>query len=139
MADVCVALRTYLLTKTAITDIVGQRIYADQLPQGATIPAVVMYIASESYDHALDGLAGMIHTRVQFECLADTRKISHAIADAIIWCGADQLKGLTNSIDFRSVMIEDGRRAYNDPDTSGGDQQRYVTTFDFMVHHLKGN
>lgn len=137
MAEVRVALRTYLLTKSAITDIVGQRIYAQQLPQGATIPAITMTTISESYDHDLAGLAGLVHTRIQFECLATTELVSLQLADAVIWCGVDTLKGLSSGINFRSVMVEDGRRCYSDGDIEGGDEQRRVTNFDLQIIHLR--
>lgn len=137
MADVRIATRAYLLTKTAVTDIVGQRIYAQQLPQGATIPAVTMTTISESYDHDLAGLAGIVQTRIQFECFATTEIASLALADAIIWCGIDTLKGVSTGINFRSVMVEDGRRTYSDSDTDAGDEQRRVTNFDLMVTYCR--
>lgn len=138
MAEVRVAVRTYLLTKTAITDIAGQRIYAQALPQGATIPAVTMNTISESYDHDLQGLAGIVQTRIQFECFASTDLVALSLADAIIWCGIDTLKGVSTGINFRSVMVEDGRRTYTDTDTNAGDDQRHVVNFDLMVTYLRG-
>ena len=137
MAEVRVALRSYLLTKSAITDIVGQRIYAQQLPQKATLPALTMTTISESYDHDLVGLAGIVQTRVQFECYADTELQSLNLADAVIWCGVDLLKGLSSGINFRSVMVEDGRRCYSDNDIEAGDEQRRVTNFDLMITYLR--
>ena len=138
MADVVVSVRTYLLTKTAITDIVGQRIYSDKLPQGATLPAAVLKIQSERYDHAIDGLSGMVATRIQVECYATTRLVSNALADAVIWCGIDAIKGTFTAINIRGVMVEDGRRSYEDDETGGGDDARYVSQFDLTVHWLKG-
>tara|TARA_R110000868_G_scaffold260927_1_gene519046 strand:+ start:4857 stop:5273 length:417 start_codon:yes stop_codon:yes gene_type:complete len=138
VAEVRVAVRTYLLTKTAITDIAGQRIYAQALPQGATIPAVTMNTISESYDHDLQGLAGIVQTRIQFECFASTDLVALSLADAIIWCGIDTLKGVSTGINFRSVMVEDGRRNYTDTDTNAGDDQRHVVNFDLMVTYLRG-
>lgn len=137
MADVQAAIRTYLLTKTAITDLISQRLYTDALPQGATLPAATMYKVSETHDHALDGLVGMVATRLQFDCFASTRATANAIADAIMYCGIDTLKGVTNSVNIRSVMVEDGQRNYTDGDTSAGDAQRYVTNFDLMVYFLR--
>lgn len=137
MADVNVAVRTYLLTKTAITDLIGQRMYTDALPQSATIPAVAMSTVSETYEHALEGLAGPVATRIQFECYATTRLVSLSIADAIIWCGIDAIKGSYSSINIRSVMVEDGRRCFTEGDNAGGDAQRYVTNFDLLVTYLR--
>jgi len=137
MADVITSVRTYLLSKTAITDLVSQRIYAKRLIQGATIPAATIRILSESYEHALDGLAGIVQTRLGIECYGATGEAARALADAIIWCGIDAIKGSYTSLQIRSVMVEDGRREFEDEDTSGGDYQRHVCAFDLMVHWLK--
>ena len=137
MADVIKSVRQYLLGKTAVTDLVSQRIYQGRPPQKATLPAVTLAINSETYDHALDGLGGLVYTRIQVECYAATAEASRSVADAIIWCGIDQLKGLSTSTNIRSVMVEDGRREFEDEDTSGGDMQRHVTTFDLMVIFLR--
>lgn len=137
MADVVTSVRAYLLTKTAITDLVSQRIYAKRLVQGATIPAITMRVLSESYDHALDGLQGTVQTRIGFECFGNTAESARSVADSIIWCGIDAIKGSYTSLQIRSVMVEDGRREYEDEDTNGGDYQRHVCAFDLMVHWLK--
>lgn len=137
MAEVLISVRDWLLTKTAITNIVSQRIYADHLPQGAALPAATLTIIDEVYDHALDGLAGLVQTRLQVECFATTRKASLELADAIIWSGIDQIKGTYTGVKIRSVMVEEGRRCFSDPDLKGGDAQRYVTNFDFQITWLR--
>lgn len=138
MADVIKSVRQYLLGKSAVTSLVSQRIYQGRLPQNATIPAATMAINSESYTHALSGLAGPVDTRIQIECYASTAESARAVADAIIWSGIDEIKGTYSGLDIRSVMVEDGRREFEDDDTSGGDDQRHVCTFDLMVNFLKG-
>lgn len=137
MADVIKSVRQYLLTKTVVTDLVSQRIYRKRLPQNATLPAATLRIISESYDHALDGLGGIVQTRIQIECYAASGEASCSLADAIIWCGIDQIKGTYTGVNIRSVMVEDGRREFEDEDVSGGDSQRHVTSFDLMVTFLK--
>lgn len=138
MADVVVSTRAYLLSHTAVSDIVGQRIYADKLPQNAVLPAVVLKIQSERLDHSLQGLSGIVATRIQVECYATTRITSNALADTVIWCGIDKIKGMYTGLNIRGVMVEDGRRSYEDDETGGGDDARYVSQFDFQVHWLKG-
>lgn len=137
MADVIKSVRQYLLGKTAITDLISQRFYQGRLPQGATLPAATLSISSESYDHAISSLAGLIATRIQIDCYATTAEASRTLADAMIWCGIDEIKGTTNGTNIRSVVVEDGRREYEDDDTSGGDEQRHVTTFDLMVDFVR--
>ena len=143
--DIATVTRSYLLAKTVITDLVSQRIYTDVLPQPATMPAVALFIDSEDYEHALDGLTGLIASRIRVECYAATRLVSNAIAEAIIWCGIDTQKGrlsyvvsgTTYAANIRSVMVETGKRYFTEPDNKGGDSERYVTTFDLMVTFLK--
>lgn len=137
MADVIKSIRQYMLSKTAITDLVGQRIEMKRLRQQATIPAVTMRLLSESYDHALDGLGGIVQSRISLECYGITSEVARSVADAIIWCGIDTLKATQNDLRIRSVMVEDGRREFEDEDTTGGDLQRHVCSFDLMVHWLR--
>lgn len=133
MADVGTAVRAYLLTKTAITDIVSQRFYADILPQGATLPAIAYSRTSTAHDHDLSNLSGLAHARIQFECFAATRAQSNAIADAIRSSGVMAIKGTYSSVDIRGVRIEEGIRSYMDFPTDGSDEHRYVASIDLMV------
>lgn len=97
------------------------------------MPAVVLHINSESYEHVLAGLEGLVSARINVECYASTAESSRALADAIIWCGIDAIKGTYTSLSIRGVAVEDGRREFEDEDTSGGDNQRHVTSFDLKV------
>ena len=137
MADVSIAVRSYLLAKTAITDLVSQRIYTDILPQSATLPAITMSKISTTHDHALSDFAGLAHCRLQFECFADTRQVSNSIAEAIRSSGIITQKGSTSSVDIRGVRVEDGQRNTLDSPTDGSDERRYVTSIDLMVDYTE--
>lgn len=143
MADVISAVRTYLLSRSAVTDLVGQRIYLDILPQKATTPAVAISKTSETDEHALSDRIGFVQTRIQFEAFADKRDVTdarlkaNAVIDAIRSSGICALKGVTNGVDFRSVMVEDGQRNYIDYERGGGDAHRYVTSMDLQVTYLE--
>ena len=131
------SLRLYLLSKTAITDIVSQRISTKRLKQNETIPAITLRTISETHDHAIDGLSGSVSTRIQLECFAIDSEVARTTARAVMACGIDQQKGTYQGTDIRSVMVEDGIREYEDEDTSGGDYQRHVASFDLMIHWLR--
>jgi hypothetical protein len=137
MADLAVAVRTYLLTIPAITDIVGQRIYTDILPQSAALPAVTMDKVSTRHDHQLSDFAGLAHTRIQFGCFASTRLVANALAEAIRSSGLIVLKGLNSDVDIRGVRCDDGQRNYVDYPTDGSDEHRYVTTIDFIFDYTE--
>lgn len=138
MADVAVGLRGYLLSKTAITDLVGStRIYTDQLPQRATLPAIVLNQLFTMHEHQLSDLGGLAHARVQIECYAATRLVANSIVEAIRTCGIITQKGLTNGVDIRGVRIEEGMSYKDDAATDGSDEQRYVAVFDLVIDYTE--
>lgn len=135
MADLAISIRTFLLGKTAITDLVSQRIYTDILPQSATLPAITMSKISTSHDHELSDFAGLVHTRLQFECFAATRQVANNIAEAIRSSGIITQKGTLTGVDIRGVRVVDGQRNYVDFPTDGSDEHRYVTSLDLMIDY----
>lgn len=137
MADVAVGVRSYLLNVSGVTDIVGQRFYTDQLPQRATLPAIVINQLFTVHDHQLSDLAGLAHARLQFECYAATRLVANSIAESIRSSGIITRKGSTNGVDIRGVRIEEGMSYKDDAATDGSDEQRYVTVFDLVVDYLE--
>ena len=135
MADVAIGVRAYLLAESGITDLVGQRIYTDQLPQRATMPAIVMNQLFATHDHQLSDLAGLAHARIQLECYAATRLVANSILEAIRACGIITHKGTTNDVDVRGVRIEDGMSYRDDAATDGSDEQRYVSVIDLVIDY----
>jgi len=133
VADVAIGVRGYLLGKSVITDLVGQRIYTDALPQSAPMPAIVMSKLYTQHEHELSNIAGLAHSRIQFECYASTRLVSNSVAEAIRASGIITQKGTTNSVDIRGVRVEEGMSYQDDPPTDGSDERRYVSVIDLMV------
>jgi len=138
VADVAVGLRNYFLSKTAITDLVGStRIYTDQLPQRATLPAIVLNQLFTVHDHQLSDLGGLAHARVQIECYAATRLVANSIVEAVRSCGIITQKGSTNGVDIRGVRVEEGMSYKDDAATDGSDEQRYVSVFDLVIDYTE--
>lgn len=137
MADVVSAVRTYILSQSAVTDLIAQRMYLDRLKQNATLPAATIHKVSESHVHTISNRGGMVQTRLQIECFALQRLTANALAEAIYKCGIAAVKGITNSVNIRGVMVEDGQRNYTIDDADGGDDHTYVTQFDLMVSYLE--
>jgi hypothetical protein len=80
IADMVATVNTY----TAVTTIVGTRIYSEPLPQAATLPALSWGQVSSVRVRALnDGPTGKARTRISFSCWATTAKGAHALADAL--------------------------------------------------------
>lgn len=83
MSDLGAGIRTYLLTKSAVTTLVSSRIYPDVLPQNATFPAVVYVEFATDHEHQLSGAAGLYHQRMFLDCYASTRTAANSLAEAI--------------------------------------------------------
>jgi hypothetical protein len=145
MAAVEEAIRTYLLTKTAVTDLLGSgasaRFWPDVLAPGYRADndgaATTYEIISSDEEGQLSGRSGFVSSRIQIVCYASTRRAANALARAIKNCGVDQLKGTTSSVDIRGVQVESGIRTSVDAPTDSTQEFRYMTDFDLMVHYLE--
>ena len=82
--------RTYLLTKSAVTTVVGTRIYPGFVPQKiSTYPLVVYSVVSSIAKDLLTGGAGWAETRIQLDVYATT-----AVArDSLVEILRDELQG----------------------------------------------
>jgi len=86
-ADTNSIIRAYLVTKTTLTDIVGQRIYCPRLPKDASLPALGYFTRggrSSSY------IPGIVSPSVQFDCWG----ISSLAARQVYRAVYDNLQGL---------------------------------------------
>lgn len=137
---------TYLLTKTAITSLIGSgsaaRLWAAILPQSYDVsqgPAAVYEIISSDDTHTLSDRSGFVETRLQMCCYAATHAAAAGLARAIKNCGVTTLKGVSSSVDFRSVSVEQGLNIYgNEQPTDGTDSWRYLAEFEFKICYLEG-
>lgn len=77
-AEPTTALRDWLRGASAITDLVGQKVYANGLPDGATLPALVITRIGGGPSLPIDiGL-------YQFDCWASTGSGAKALVDALV-------------------------------------------------------
>jgi len=72
VADIAAAMRTYLLTQTDVTNEVSTRVYFDVLPQGATLPAVVIDQTGLELTRKLDGTQSLQRRAFQLFAYAST-------------------------------------------------------------------
>lgn len=137
MADIGYSVRSYLLSKSAITDLIGSRMYPDAMKKSATMPAVIYYVISSTHDHKMSDVAGMIHSRIEFDCYGMTRLEANEVADAIKSCGITGYRGTTQGNFINGVEIDSGDQYLNEAPTDGNQEHRYVTTFDLLVHYTE--
>lgn len=135
MADAGSSLRSYLLTKTALTAIVGQRIYFDVFPQSVTFPAIMMFRIDTRRDHTIGDCTRIAHALFEFNCWSSSRSTSDSISHAIRTCGITSYRGTTGDIWFNGIEINSGERHLVEPPTDGNQVHLYGTSFDLMVHY----
>lgn len=70
MTDFAIGLRNRLVADTAVSAVVGTRVYWDIVPQTATLPYVVLTIVSDPRPEHLKGYQSARVTRVQTDCYA---------------------------------------------------------------------
>lgn len=137
MADVLSSLRTWLLTKTNVRNCIGTRLYFDTYPNSSTTPVATLSVISTRHDHTLSNLAGLAHTRVQFECIATTRQLATTVAKALRGNGLIAFKGDMEGLDVRGVRIEDGERHFTERQPDGSDRVMYGINFDIVIDHTE--
>lgn len=134
-ADVGKALRTKLLGYTAVSDLVGQRMYPDVLVQNATLPAIVYSKISTARDHTTGDVTRLAHARFQFDCYGTSRDSSNDISHAIRTSGICAYQGTTASVYFCGTELDSGDYYDSLSPSDGNQEHRYITRFDLLVHY----
>lgn len=76
-------LRTLLLGTPTITSLVGSRVTADRIEQGALRPFIVFTRTGTERIQALDGTVHAVKVVLELQCWADTRAAADAVAYAV--------------------------------------------------------
>lgn len=135
MSDIGAATRTKLTGTSLVAAILGTRVYPDQLPQGATLPAAVYYAISGTDEPQLAGLAGFATERIQIDSYASTRLAANLLATAI----RDALtsswgRGTWGTVGVSGCVPEGGERYDTQGIGDGSDERQYITSRDYMVY-----
>lgn len=135
MSDIITGLRTYLMTKTAVTNLVSGRIYPNYLPQKPNVmPSVVLReISGEPEDH-LTGGGGLRHTRIQVDCYGETHLTCEPLREAI----RVSVKPSTKATWGTQAVVDlahENFYARQEPPNDGSDNWRLVYSFDIYCSH----
>lgn len=123
--------RTYLLTKTGVTDEVSTRIYPGYLPKNATLPAVVFNVISQVPAHHLGAAAEVTEARIQLDIFAATRSAVEDAAEAIRNAG-DGYRGAAGSEFFQMCRLDSQQDFHDDP-SDASDVRRYRISQDWLI------
>jgi|WetSurMetagenome_2_1015567.scaffolds.fasta_scaffold00567_25 hypothetical protein len=98
------ALATILEDTTALTALVGTRIYSVMLPQGFTLPAVVFRMTADETERILSGHAGKARTTFEVSYCAVTDTAAETGGE-IIRIALDGYSGTVSSVKIQSVIM----------------------------------
>ena len=83
MADILTGYRTYLVSKSAVTDVCSTRIYFGSLPQRPTYPAIVLHLIDRESTRHLTNAGGIARSRLQVDCFGMTHNDAENLAEQV--------------------------------------------------------
>jgi len=124
------ALKTHLLSKTALTALVGQNIfYLGEVPQGVTEPYVVFFKVSTTREHSFSGSSQLARARFQFSVFSDSYYEAKQIVEQL----QVALQGVTGNIGD-SPYVNVGAILYeNEQDLYETETKLYHIAVDYMI------
>lgn len=153
----------YTFCSSLLADFIGDRLYPDNLPQNATLPAAVYSITGEEVQHLLSGQpVGVVTTTVQIEIggpdSAQVDQIARAFAllldgyrghmgkegldaltweelTALDWATLAQMNVSTTGIDASCQLVGQDANNFIQPDGSG--ERVYVRQQDYSIRWEK--
>ena len=133
MADVGKAMRTRLLSVSAVTNLVGTRIYPLTLPQGVTLPAVRYQRISGNSDNYVAGTTGAAMARIQFDVFANSYASGEALREAIRQA-IDPFTGTSSGVIIHSCNAANHMDLFDFP-VHGDSAGRYQMVSDYEIVH----
>jgi len=119
---------TFIKSKSEVTDIVGNRIWYDKLPEDATLPAITFSRISDPHKYTQSGDSGHRNPRVQFSCWAETDQAAEDLGETLSGV-MTAFVGAFGSINIQSSMIEN-KVDMHDPAT-----KRYFVPVDIKFRY----
>lgn len=129
-------LKAYLAANAGLLALIAGRVYANKIPQGATMPCLT-YQRIDSpriHSHDTSGSGGTARPRFQLDCWATTYAASKSISDALRSAlnGYKGTMGTVNPVTVQSALIQDER--FDDYPDAGLNR----ISCDYVIWHTEG-
>ncbi len=140
MSTLTQGIRTYLLSKSAVTSVTGTRVYSDFMPQNNAIyPAIFCSQVSQLPAHTLETGGGYAESRVQIDVFAN-----HASdRDSLVEVLRNELQGFPQNGEGSALaatatsIVYRGSRDLYEPPTDNSDKGLFRNSTDYWVRHLQ--
>lgn len=133
--DVLTGYRTYLLSKSTISNSVGGRVYLENLPQKPTYPAIVLFhVLSETQRH-LKNASGLARSMIQADVHSWDRSEAVEIAE-VVRLRTEHYTGAWGTETIRNAIVESGESPTVAP-IDGSQRFRHVRSLDVVAWHTE--
>lgn len=127
------SIRSLLLAEPEVVALVNTRISTDVLPQGASMPAVILNIVSDTGNDCLHGtMVGTDTATMQVDCYGITRseaeQVWQTVRSALVG-----YRGVSEGTSIQAIAQSSGRQFLTDRPDMGSDSWRYRSVQDFSV------
>lgn len=145
MPSIISEIKTYLKTKSAVTDLIGSgtaaRIYLYAAKEGVALPYVIVdMIPGDSHEH-LGGISGVARNRVVIDAYAATESAAYTLAEVIRLIlqpiGRDGTRPTLGSTVVHGIASDGSYEADFEPPVKGGAQKRYYYSRDYFVSYAE--
>ncbi len=127
------AVRAWLVGLSALSAILGQRVYFAQPSQLSAYPCCVIKVPARSYGHNLGGADGSSRATVEITAMAMTEASCVAMAESIR-NSADGFRGMQSGVAILSFLLDD-EADDTTPPPDGSDQWIYQITLEYKCAH----
>jgi hypothetical protein len=134
VTDPVALVRTRLLALSAVTALTGTKITAGILRQGVVLPAVSVQLAGRVQDSHLRGSNRLMKADVRVYCVASTREVALAVANAAdgdgLGSGLSHFQGTIGGVRVAAILPTD----LENEDYRAGELKEYEVMREYTVH-----
>ncbi len=126
--------RTYLLSKSAVTTVVGTRVFPNFIPEKNTsYPVIVYAVVSQVPAHNLAGGAGYAETRIQLDVYCKTAVERDSLTEIL----RNELQGFAGTMGSSTVSSVVYRNAIDlyEPPIDSSDVGLFRNSTDYWIRH----
>jgi hypothetical protein len=130
------ALYTFLISRTPVNNLIGQRVYGERLPQSPTLPAVTLSQNAEEPTYTHDRVPTLNGVEVSVEIFAADQAgtaaydLAHAVASVVY----QEMHSFTGTI---AGIFVDGARLLNQTDFYDGETKTHRVVMDYAFFYRR--
>jgi hypothetical protein len=127
------ALLSKLLGALGVTGLVGDRISWALRPRRDALPAIALHLISAPRDYHMAGPSGLVTSRVQVDCWAQSAANATAVSRAVN-AAIGGMRETVDGVEFQGAFLET-ETDMTDDEGATPDEVLYRVSMDFFIWH----